>query len=317
MRFYRFAPAVVCAACALAVAECSLARGFREVDSFRLVAEQVARYADEVGGENVLLVVDIDNTLLAMDHQLGSDQWFEWQTYLLDHKPKSPRLAADNFDGLLAVQGLLFATTHMHPPEPELPKLMRQMQATGIDTVVLTSRGDDFRPATLRELKRNGYDFAARAPDIRLFARNGKGPRESATRFTPYDADHPKRYGLADDDVARFELKRSPRQVSYGDGVMMVAGQHKGAMLLVLLKLIDKQYDAVVFVDDHHRHVANVLDALSRLDCDTTGMRYSGEDARVQEFSYSSKAKRNVTRRWREIDKTLQFFEAASMEAAR
>ena len=39
--------------------------------------------------EHVLLVLDIDNTLLAMNQDLGSDQWFEWQRYLLDHEPRS------------------------------------------------------------------------------------------------------------------------------------------------------------------------------------------------------------------------------------
>ena len=29
--------------------------------------------------ENILVVFDIDNTLLAMEQGLGSDQWYEWQ----------------------------------------------------------------------------------------------------------------------------------------------------------------------------------------------------------------------------------------------
>ena len=37
------------------------------------------------------------------------------------------------------------------------------MQQLGIRTLVLTSRGPEFRPATERELRRNGYDFASSA----------------------------------------------------------------------------------------------------------------------------------------------------------
>ena len=55
----------------------------------RDVAAAVEQFADQFGPEHVLLVLDIDNTLLAMNNDLGSDQWFEWQKYLLENEPKS------------------------------------------------------------------------------------------------------------------------------------------------------------------------------------------------------------------------------------
>ena len=79
----------------------------------------------------MLLVLDLDNTLLAMDNSLGSDQWFEWQKYLLEHEPKSKSLVAESFAGLLEAQGLLYNLSHMHPPQENLPGMIRKLQASG------------------------------------------------------------------------------------------------------------------------------------------------------------------------------------------
>lgn len=281
------------------------ASDFRETESFAPVVDQAKAYVDEYGGKQVLFVVDIDNTLLAMDRDLGSDQWFEWQEYLLEHQPQSRRLAAKNFGELLEVQGILFATTGMHPPEADLPAQIEAIQDLGVDTLVLTSRGDEYRPATIRELRRSGYEFADTSPAIRLFERDGYGDYETCSRFTPYFVDDPAQYGLTKREVEVFGLSDEPRQVSYGDGVLMVAGQHKGAMLLVFLQLVGRDYDAVLYVDDHGRHVSRVYDAMSRRGIEVTTYHYTHEDARVDRFAYGDKTE--VTRQWRRIRKALRY----------
>lgn len=283
----------------------ALAAGIRTTDTFAPVAKQVAEYADEYGGDKVLFVADIDNTLLAMDRQLGSDQWFNWQDYLLKHEPQSPHLVADDFPELLEIQGLLFATTHMHPPEAEQPRQLATIQRLGVHTLVLTSRSDDFRPAAIRELTRAGYDFADTSPTIRLFARQGDMPYETCSRFIPYQANKPRAAGLQPGEVTKFGLSDAPRQVSYGDGVFMVAGQHKGAMLLVLLHLTQQQFDAVVYVDDHLKHVVGVQEALLDRKIEVTGFHYTHEQDRVDHFVYGDK--QPVTRKWRRIQRALRY----------
>ena len=89
---------------------------------------------------------------------------------------------ADSFNGLLDAQGLLYNISHMHPPQPNLPGLMRRAQDLGIRTLVLTSRGPEFRDATEREFARNGYDFAKTALPVKE-VHDGT--------FVPYDTDHP------------------------------------------------------------------------------------------------------------------------------
>lgn len=277
---------------------------FRECDTFAPVLQQVEKYAAEFGGERVLVVMDIDNTLLAMDRDLGSDQWFEWQEYLLDAEPNSPQLVGDDFGELLAAQGLLFAAYSMHPPEPEQPAQVAEMQKRGIDTLVLTSRGEDYRASTLRELKRAGYDFAKSAPAIRLFERHAGKRYETGSRFVPYDLGAPENFGLTARDAELYSLPVEPREVSYADGVLMTSGQHKGAMMLVFLHLVLQEYDAVVYVDDHVRHVSRVYDALSRRGIEVTTFRYTHEDDRVKRFAYGDKSE--VTRQWQTIEDLLQ-----------
>lgn len=280
------------------------ASDFRQCEVFAPVVKQAKRYASRFGGKNVLAVMDIDNTLLAMDRDLGSDQWFEWQEYLLENEPNSAHLVASDMPGLLRVQGLLFASTTMHPPEPDQPSHVAAIQDLEVDTVVLTSRGDDFRPSTQRELQRAGYNIAKSAPSISLFQRSGNGPQVTCSRFLPYKYESPTRpFGLMPRELELFDLSKKPREVSYGDGVMMTAGQHKGAMLLVLLHLIEKQYSAIVFVDDHGRHVSRVYDALVRRGIEVTTFHYTHEDSRVERFAYGDKGQ--VTREWRRIERVL------------
>ena len=283
------------AACllSLAVAPLAVASQLVETDDFADVVRHVERVEAEFGAESVLLVIDIDNTLLAMNHPLGSDQWFEWQTYLQDHEPASPQLVAKDFPRLLHIQGMLFTLGKMRPPQANLPALVAGVQSRGIKTLVLTSRGPDFRVATQRELNRNGYDFTKST--LPVDAPGGY--------FLPYKLDAIAESGLTAEEAKVFDLGK-PRMVSFANGVFMTAGQHKGAMLLVMMAKCDTPIKAVVFADDHGRHVTRVYDALSRRGIDVTTVHYKREDANVDRFNYGSKE--DVTKRWQRLDKTLR-----------
>jgi hypothetical protein len=288
--------AVCVAALALGSGWLSVARAseITATEDFRDVAAAVAEYADEFGPQHVLLVLDIDNTLLAMNQDLGSDQWFEWQKHLLDHEPRSRHLVADSFAGLLDAQGLLFNLGRMHPPQPDLPRIMRRLQNMGIHTLVLTSRGDEFRVATERELRRNGYDFATSALPV------GRLPRGM---YLPYDLENLSDDGLAERDVQAFGMT-DPKPVSYENGLYMTAGQPKGAMMLAILHHARPEIRAMVYADDHIRHVAYVFAAMAGRNREITAFHYTREEARVKRFQYGDKE--GVSRRWRKLYRTLE-----------
>src|SRR5688572_5257239 len=105
-KVYRGSRRLAKVSCTTAVIACAWldalhASEITATDDFQNVAAAVTRYADAVGSERVLLVLDIDNTLLAMNQDLGSDQWFEWQRFLLEHQPRSNDLVVDSFEELL------------------------------------------------------------------------------------------------------------------------------------------------------------------------------------------------------------------------
>jgi Protein of unknown function (DUF2608) len=272
----------------------ALASHIADTDDFADVVAATLDYADQVGPERVLLVLDIDNTLLAMNHDFGSDQWFEWQKYLLEHEPRSRQNVADSFEGLLEAQGLLYNLGRMHPPQPNLPLLVSRLQGRGIRTLVLTSRGDEFRVATERELSRNGYDFSSTALPV---------SGVPGGRYLPYDLDNPQADGLTAKDVTALKLSE-PREISYANGIMMTSGQNKGAMLLTILHRASVDIDAIVYDDDNIRHVSFVFAAIAGRGEEITAFHYTREDDEVKRFQYGSK--KDVTRRWRKLGRVLE-----------
>jgi hypothetical protein len=241
-----------------------------------------------------LLFIDIDNTLMSMNNNLGSDQWFEWQNFLLKNEPDSPHLVADTFEGLLEVQGILYNLGQMHPPQADLPEIIRGIQKRGIATIILTSRGPEYRVATERELKRCGYDFAANALPVKDI---------TGGDYLAYDLEDPERYGLLPNEIGLLN-GAEPRPVSYEDGIFMTAGQHKGIMLLTLLADSDRDIKAIVYADDNVRHVGNVFSSAVDRNLDVASFHYQHEDTRVQKFNYGSKD--DVTRRWHRLRDTIQ-----------
>lgn len=268
-------------------------------DRFTDVIEQVNLFAADHGPENVLMVVDLDNTLLAMNQDLGSDQWFTWQEGLLNGNNDQEALAASDFAGLLRTQGILFSLSSMHPPEAELPKMIAEQVQRKICVVILTSRGKEYRDATNRELQANHYSITASTLEI----------DEKRGAFEPYDSESPVLYGLTADITSQLG---PPRSVTYSDGIYMTAGQHKGYMLKTLLARHPRaskdqpfaNFKAIVFADDHVKHTDRVRSAFADDPIDLATFRYSKEDAQVERFKASSK--QTVIQKWNQLRGVIQ-----------
>jgi Protein of unknown function (DUF2608) len=279
----------VSASLVFACAAAASATGYRTTSDFKDVASTIEQSADQFGPDHLLLVLDIDNTLLAMDRPLGSEQWFDWQTYLLQNEPESPQLVAQSFQGILEAQGRLYQLGTMHPTQQDLPAIIRRIQRRGIATVVLTSRGDEFRAATERELVRNGFMFGESALPVSASV---------SSTYLPYDLANPEAVGLTTVDL-ESTANGTPRPVSYANGIMMVAGQNKGIMLTTLLHRAKRNIQAVVFVDNRAEQVASMLAYLSQHGIDTTTILYERVENEVKAFDYGSKDE--VTRDWRSL----------------
>lgn len=265
-----------------------------ETDDFQVVRTKAIELGKQFGNKNVLLVFDIDNTLLAMNQELGSDQWFNWQRALLDKKTDSPHRVAGDFAGLVRASRLLFALSRMYPPQSETPGIVVDLQKQGFPTLLLTSRDYGCRDATHRVMKENRYDFAKSALRV---------PDRWKGLYLPYDPDDVEASGISAGEAKRFGL-RDPGEVSYEEGILMTAGQHKGAMLRMILARSGRRFSAVIFVDDHEKNTRRVFEAMAGRGIEVLTYRYGREDEKVERFHQGDKWA--VTKQWKDLQETLQ-----------
>ncbi len=241
--------------------------------------------------ENVLLVFDIDNTLLASTDDLGSVQWFRWQEKLLAEDRESPALVGKDFGGLLRAQGLLFATGDMRLTQPELPAIVRDLQSTGFYTLLLTSRGYEFRDSTRQALFDNGLNFGTSA----MFPKEGY-----PSPFFPYDMERLVEVGFTPEEATALKIKK-PRLVDYGEGVYLTAGQHKGIILRALLKKADVQPKAIVFTDDQSKHIAEMEEAFANQPIEVVAYRLTREDAWAEGFADDKQRQSRCISQWQKL----------------
>lgn len=222
-----------------------------ETAEFDVFTADARRWASALGPDAVLAVFDIDNTLLAMEQGLGSDQWYEWQKEQYAEDPCDPRVVSDR----LAVQGALYFASAMRPTRDNAAAAVRSLQDQGIPVIALTSRGVGFRLQTFRELRRNGFDFR----------RTPIGPESG------WDMDF-----IPDNGV---------RPVRYEDGVFLTTGQHKGAMLADLLARTGHPQPAVILMlDDKQGNLDAMLETFDRPGVAVRAWRFSAEDPNVTGF---------------------------------
>lgn len=280
--------------CATQTAKESIIENFetnKMSEVFKTIDQKIQKY----GSEEVLVVFDIDNTILTMNNMLGSDQWFSWQEGMFWGKdPKCKTYCvSDSFDGMLEIQGQLFAVAPMVPTEKELPTMIKTLQDKGVKVILLTSRGKEFRNSTELQLSKNGYNLSSSAI----------GGAGFAGFYLPYDESKLTESGLSEYDREVAKLKKA-REVSYMNGVYMTAGQHKGAMLKTLLHKTGTRFKAIIFADDHEKHTIRMSDTFKNENIDLTTFRYSKIDPVVENFKKSNK--KEVHNQWLKFKNTVK-----------
>jgi hypothetical protein len=219
-----------------------------ETDDLAMVTDEALQLADQLGPQHVLVVYDIDNTLLAMEQELGSDQWYYWQKALAEEDPCSPLLVGDRFKA----QGALYFASAMRPTQADVALQVKRLQEAGLTVVAVTSRGPEFSLQTFRELRRNGISFWPSAlPPARGFPE-------------------------------AFIAEGGMLPTVYQDGVFLTAGQDKGVMLKALLDKAGVTSPAViVMADDKAENLQAVMETFQGSGTSVHAWRYSREDANV------------------------------------
>lgn len=232
------------------------------------VSADAMKLSAQTGKQNLIVVFDIDNTLLAMEQGLGADQWYDWQKEL----GKEDRCNPQNVGNRFAAQGALYFSSAMRPTQKDAATQVNAIQDQGIPVIALTSRGPEYRLQTFRELRRNGYSFVHSA------------------------------IGPAGGYKGLFIPVKDGRFSRYEDGVFLTAGQHKGQMLLALLeKTATAMPAAIIMADDKQKNLDAVKETFAALDIPVHAWRYTGEDENVRNFDHEK-----ANAQWKSIEDPLR-----------
>lgn len=232
------------------------------------VTADIVELVELAGKDQVLVVFDIDNTLLAMEQGLGSDQWYDWQKSLASDDQCNQQYVGDRF----AAQGAIYFASAMRPTQADGAGQVKRIQDLDVRVISVTSRGTDYRLQTFRELRRNGFSFS--------FSAIGP-PGGYAEAFVP---------------VENGKLSR------YEDGVFLTTGQHKGQMLESLMTKTGARLPAViVMVDDKQYNLDAVKETFSVLNVPVRAWRYTGEDGNVAAFDPEQ-----ANTQWQSIENPLR-----------
>lgn len=238
-------------ACASSPARLNQGVMIEEVTTFNQIAPVVQTLNQQYKPENVLIVSDIDNTLLTNNGRLGGDIWYQWQRGKLAVKPSPEQTVSCLFEDVI---GMLYELSPMALTESQVPGLIEQWQVQGNPIMLLTSRSPDYRSPTERELYNKGIDASLTA-----LAPNGEA------------------------DVTYRELLA--REMSYSRGIMMTTGMHKGDMLAWILAKTGREFDAIVFIDDSQHNIDNMHERWQHESVDMRVFHYTHVEAeRVETF---------------------------------
>ena len=246
-----------------------------DVTSFTDISAHISQLNARYGTDKVLIVTDIDNTLLTSTSDLGSDIWYQWQAGKLALKPQPDQ----QVDCLYAdAIGLLYELAPQQLIEPGTPQLLARWQHQGNHVVALTARSPSARAATERELARAGMDFTQ----------------------TPLTT------------TANTQLMINgvnERPYTYLNGIMMTSGQHKGHMLQTLLDKAGETFQAIVFIDDSEKNVSHMTEAYeSRGNTSLTAFHYTlVEERRVAQFGavLTPQQADTMASQWQALNRTL------------
>ncbi len=267
-----------------------------ETDDLTTIEPIAREMADAYGPGQVLVVFDIDNTLLTMGQDLGSDAWFNWQAGLVGRDPLPAQAAAADMAGLLEAAYALFALSDMVPTQTPVPTMLDRLEGNGFPVMALTARGPEARDVTLRALRDDGIEFSSAPGCVAPLCGDGvhipRGRIQAAARQR-LDVFERQRLGI---DGPR-------RDASYGRGVLMANGQNKGAMLRLFLQSMPtgQSVIGIIFADDGLRNIEAVEAAFREGPIDVRTVHYTRFQAEETAFMADEARLQATAEAWRAL----------------
>ncbi len=193
------------------------------------------------------VVLDIDNTVMEPQFELGSDQWF---TKLIEHACSlSPNNTIDAVTSVIAIYQAVQHHVSTKPVESQVVFLINALQDSGIPLLALTARDGTLIETTCRQLNEIGIDFSR--------------------KLTSYDSS------------IQLGTHENNRSIFQGN-IIFCGGNDKGQCLKELLKRYQILPRHIVMVDDKEKHLMHVKEAVLSLGIRFNGLRYSFLDNKVK-----------------------------------
>lgn len=235
----------------------------------------------------VLVVTDLDNTLLELDQDIGSEHWFLWQAGLIKDAAAIEKPVARSVPDLLSLQSLITNLVPTHLVHSSQRELYNSLVERGANMIALTSRMIDNRDTTERELARQGLTFINKSLPLDLIGQNSN----SESRGLIFDSKNPQDSGLTTQILSDFKVTTS-KPVAYSKGVLYTEGQNKGVMLASFLHRTKiSGLKSVIFLDDRIHHVEAVEKAMTALrpDLSIASVHLTISRPKVEAFEKSNK----------------------------
>ncbi|MCH9621499.1 MAG: hypothetical protein S4CHLAM20_09190 [Chlamydiia bacterium] len=200
---------------------------------------------DKYKEEGVLFLYDIDNTLVTLPQDLGTDQWFQERLKTNRSRIENKQKALDRTLNEWAAFQQLSKPIEV---EPGSDKIIKAQQDDHIMMMGFTTRGVTMSRNTIIQLEELGIDFS--------------------------------RSALIDHDY----LFVQGRSVIYRNGVLFTAATHKGTTLFSFLDKLGINPRKIVFINDKWDNLRAVEETCEKRKIPFIGLRYGYLDERVRAF---------------------------------
>lgn len=194
----------------------------------------------------MLVVFDIDDTLLIPTQTLGTDVWFRYRVEQHLKKNHSYKIA---FEKALAEWEAIRHLTEVKIVETGSQKIIAKMQDQNIPIIGLTTQGLALATRTVQQLLSLEVDLSKTAPSKK---------------------DH---YFI------------NQQGVLFRHGILFTAGTNKGIALLTLCDLIDIHPKKILFINDKESHLKEVEAVVLANEISFIGLRYNFRDEEINNFS--------------------------------
>lgn len=208
----------------------------QNIDRMAIAVDRAIEMAGRHGAANILVVFDLDSTLLRDP----------------DRSPDLDAIEASDPARFRQIERTVMYLKSLVPTERGLACQLERLHTAGIPTYLLTARGRDMRDMTIREMAANGLVLPP-APECGPPLCIGRGMiharqvMDAATQV------------VGARELERLEFDRG-RDITVWDGIMMAAGLDKGVMMQTLGGSLGIDVKGYVFIDD----AAKNTDAVAR-----------------------------------------------------